>query len=143
MANKFKHSRTTLCVGYTQNGDDYEGGNCEHLKEGERAHGRSQEIDSMGSESYLMCRECYEKLVAEHNEELVRCNDCLLSFKRSQTITYTPYEESAEPEYQRVKFSVCKDCQGQEKHLDRLRHDNRLMDKDLEEFTGEGIEGFW
>lgn len=143
MANSKKITRTSLVVGYQQNGDDYEGGNCQHLVQGQRAFGRSVEMDSMGSESYLMCEACYKEATAERQTERVLCHDCKLSGPRGEMVPYIPYEEFGEHEYQRVKLHICKSCQTGETHLERLRNDKRLMDKDLEDIREDTHEGFW
>lgn len=143
MANKQKIARTTLCVGYQQNGDDYEGGNCGHLQEGQRAFGRSVEMDSMGSESYLLCEACYKAATTERMAEKVLCYDCKQSFTRSQTTAYTPYDEACEREHQRVVLTICNSCQKQEVHLERLRQDKRQMERDLEDLDPTDYEGTW
>jgi hypothetical protein len=119
-------------VGFVMDGNVCEGGHCEHLDNGGEVFGHSSEHDSFGSEMYLMCKPCYEKFVVEKREEPTTCHDCGGEFPRSQTVTYTPYDPGT-PEYERIRMRICKGCQQEARHKDRLLRDQQEIDRDREE----------
>lgn len=122
--NWYVHGRTSQKVGFQQDGSVCEGGSCEHLKEGDQAHGYSGEADSFGQEHYLMCEECYEKFLKQRRIEPIECDDCSGEFPRNQMYRYVPYYADGSPsEIEDAKRWVCKNCQELPRHKQRLEND--------------------
>ena len=111
-----------------------EGGGCEHVeKDISLAAYWSAENDSLGRETYVYCKECWEKAQQEEDEEEECCFDCGKMFPRKDTIAYKWYgfyaPQGDEP------LIICKDCKVLPKHLSRLARDRseREEDERLEE----------
>ena len=126
MSNIYSHGRTKLKVGYIQQGADYEGGNCKHLKENDEAYGYSRERDSFGSETYLMCEKCYKQHLKDYSEELVTCHDCGQEVARCGMIAWKPFDYH-EPSGDKP-LMICNSCSLQMKHLDRINDDYDARD---------------
>lgn len=131
MSNWFKHGRTDLCAGFQQQGNVCEGGNCNHLKEGDQAYGYSSENDSFGSEYYLMCQLCFEEFLEKRKKEPVECHDCKAEVPRNTTKIHIPYFVDEEPRAKWAKI-ICSECQTKGPHLRRLERDeeDRSHDQD-------------
>lgn len=134
MSNWFKHGKTDLCVGFLQQGNICEGGNCEHLKENDQAFGYTSENDSFGSEYYLYCETCYNEFLEERKVVPVECHDCKGKFPRNETCTHIPYFVDEEPRAKWAKI-ICNGCRVKPRHLARLdadeeerSHDQRNQD---------------
>jgi hypothetical protein len=127
--NWYVHSTTTRCVGFIQDGNVCEGGNCEHLEDGDQAHGYSGEADSWGSEHYLMCKSCYDQFLIDRQTELVDCEDCGLDVPRNEGKNYTPYFCDELPR-ERNRIFVCNNCAPLPAHQSRLAQDDRDMEAD-------------
>lgn len=127
--NWYVHSTTSRCVGFIQDGSVSEGGNCEHLEDGDQAHGYSGEADSFGSEIYLMCRPCYEQFLENRKTEPVDCEDCCMETPRNEGISYTPYFCDELPR-ERNRIFVCNICKELPAHKARLERDERDMEAD-------------
>lgn len=129
MSNWFKHGRTDLCAGFQQQGNVCEGGNCEHLKEGDQAYGYSSENDSFGSEYYLMCESCFEEFLEKRKKEPVECYDCKAEVPRNTTKIHIPYFVDEEPRSKWAKI-ICSECQTKGPHLRRLERDEEERSHD-------------
>lgn len=130
--NWYVHSRTTRCVGFVQEGSVCEGGNCEHLEDGDQAYGYSGESDSWGSEHYLMCKPCYEQFLIDRQTEPEDCYDCGMDKPRNEGISYTPYFCDEMPR-ERNRVFVCNICKELPAHQNRLAQDERDMEADKRE----------
>lgn len=130
--NWFTHGRSDLVVGFGKDGGVCEGGNCEHLKKGDKAFGQCGENDSFGSEAYLMCEPCYEKFLVERKEEPTDCHDCKGEFPRSQTKHYKAYDtESIEAE--KFRADICLGCWEAPRHQARLARDKEESSRDYQD----------
>lgn len=125
--NWFVHGKTSKCVGFIQEGSVCEGGNCEHLEDGDQAHGYSGESDGHGSEHYLMCKPCYDQFLIDRQTAEVECEDCCMETPRNEGISYTPFfcEELPRERNQIFVCNVCKELPG---HLTRLARDEEDME---------------
>lgn len=133
--NWFTHGRSDLVVGFGKDGGVCEGGNCEHLKKGDKAFGQCGENDSFGSEAYLMCEPCYEKFLVERKEEPTDCHDCKGEFPRSQTKHYKAYDtESIEAE--KFRADICLGCWEAPRHQARLARDKEESSRDFQDMFG-------
>lgn len=122
-------------VGFVQDGNICEGGNCEHLNRGDKAHAHSSENDSFGSEMYLMCKVCWEQDKIDRQEELVHCNDCRSEFPRKNMRFYKAYDsESIESEIFRA--DICLQCWDAPRHQARLERDEERRQEDREAIYG-------
>lgn len=122
-------------VGFERDGGICEGGNCAHLKRGDRAHAHSSENDSFGSEMYLMCKVCWEQDKIDRQEELVHCNDCRGEFPRKDTRFYKAYDsESIEAEI--FRCDLCLPCWNAARHQARLMRDEERRNEDHEAIYG-------
>lgn len=122
-------------VGFERDGGICEGGNCAHLKRGDRAHAHSSENDSFGSEMYLMCKVCWEQDKIDRQEELVHCNDCRGEFPRKDTRFYKAYDsESIEAEI--FRCDICLPCWNAARHQARLARDEERRNEDHEAIYG-------
>lgn len=129
--NWFTFGFTSRKVGFVQDGSVCEGGNCEHLKEGDKAYGHSSENDSFGSEMYLMCQKCYEEFLEERQKELISCNDCSVQWPRKDLKPYTVYARVTDGERPSdCVIRLCVNCLEGKKHLDRVANDEWLKDRD-------------
>lgn len=129
MGNWMTFGLTSKKVGFEMEGSVCEGGNCEHLKEGDRAYGHSSENDSMGSEMYLFCKPCYEQFLEDRRNEPVSCSDCGLEHPRRDTKFYTPYDPGT-IESERTRLQICKGCLEGDRHKRRLAIDQENIDRD-------------
>lgn len=129
MANWFAHGRTTLKVGFGQQGSECEGGSCKHLKEGDVATGYTSENDSFGSEVYLYCSNCYDQFLERRKAEPVVCNDCSATVPRNTAKFHIPYYVDEQPAAKWLSI-VCKDCQTKPRHLKRLEIDEEERSHD-------------
>lgn len=127
--NWYVHSTTTRCVGFIQDGGICEGGNCEHLEDGDQAHGYSGEADSYGAEHYLMCKACYDQFLIDRQTEPVDCEDCGMDVPRNEGISYIPYFCDELPR-ERNRIFVCNICKELPGHKSRLKRDERDMEAD-------------
>jgi len=127
--NWYVHGRSDRCVGFIQDGSVCEGGNCEHLEDGDQAHGFSGEADSFGSEHYLMCKICYEQFLENRKTEPVDCEDCCMETPRNEGISYIPYFCEELPR-ERNRIFVCNICKELPAHKARLERDERDMEAD-------------
>jgi hypothetical protein len=139
--NWFVHGTTSKHVGFIRDGNACEGGNCEHLTDGDQAYGQSSECDSFGSEVYLMCKECYEKFLVDRVTELVDCDDCGMDLPRNETRSYIPYSVDELP---RIKFqkTICNTCWEMPQHQRRLEVDKEDRAADERELA-ENNDEFW
>lgn len=129
--NWYVHGRTSKQVGFLQEGSVCEGGNCEHLAEGDQAFGFSGEADEFGEERYLMCKECYEAFLAQRKTEPLECSDCGNEFPRNTLTRYIPYVLDGSPsENEDSKRWVCKTCVELPRHQQRLENDEFLREED-------------
>lgn len=127
--NWYNHGLSSKRVGFIQEGQVCEGGNCEHLQEGDAAHGQTSEHDSMGSEVYLMCKACYEEFLVGRQQELLECHDCHGEFPRNKTRFYKAYDsESIESEIFRA--DICLTCWNATRHQTRLARDSERAEED-------------
>lgn len=99
--------------------DDY----CEHVEaDHSKLYKVSKEHDSMGSESYGVCEECWNKIKAERDEEEKVCYDCKHSFKMSQLNEWRWYDfyapQGDEP------LIICNGCLQGETHRNRVAKDD-------------------
>lgn len=125
---------TSKKVGFEMDGSACEGGNCEHLKHGDKAYGYSAENDSFGSEVYLMCKACYEAFVAQKRVEPTECRDCHHTFPRNEMGRYIPYDADGSPgEQEQAKLWLCKPCMAAPRHQRRLEHETFLREQDARE----------
>lgn len=127
--NWFTHSRSDLVVGFGKDGGVCEGGNCEHLKHGDKAYGQSSENDPWGSESYLMCQKCFEAFVEARKVEPIDCDDCGRDVPRNKTVSHIPYYVDEFPR-EKWKKVICEDCQKLPRHLRRLAIDEEEREQD-------------
>ena len=131
--NWFVSGRTSLKVGFQQDGGVCEGGNCEHLKEGDEAYGYSGEADSFGEERHLMCQPCYEAFLIARRVEPTECNDCGREFPRNELKRYVPYALDGSPsENEAAKRWICKTCLEMPRHKDRLANDEYHRQRDAD-----------
>ena len=139
--NWYVHGTTSKHVGFIRDGGACEGGNCEHLTDGDQAYGQSSECDSFGSEVYLMCKECYEKFLVDRVTELVDCDDCGMDLPRNETKSYIPYSVDELP---RIKFQkiICNTCWEMPQHQRRLEVDKEDRAADQRELA-ENNDEFW
>ncbi|MNM20154.1 hypothetical protein D3C81_304870 [compost metagenome] len=129
--NWYVHGRTSRKTGFQQDGHVCEGGNCEHLKEGDQAYGYSGEADSFGEEHHLMCEPCYLAFLAHRRTEPIECSDCGQEFPRNTLTRYVPYVLDGSPsENEDAKRWVCKGCVEMPRHKDRLANDQFYRDQD-------------
>lgn len=127
--NWYVHGKTSRCVGFIQEGGVCEGGNCEHLEDGDQAHGYCGEADSFGEEHHLMCLPCYEAFLEERKTEPVDCEDCGMDVPRNEGVNYTPYFCDELPR-ERNRIFVCNTCKELPAHKYRLERDERDMEAD-------------
>lgn len=127
--NWMVHGTTSRCVGFIQEGSICEGGNCEHLEDGDAAHGYSGEADTWGAEHYLMCKPCYDQFLIDRTTEPVDCEDCGMDHPRNEGISYIPYFCEELPRESNRIF-VCNTCKELPAHKYRLERDERDMEAD-------------
>ena len=138
--NWFTSGLTSKRVGFIMEGGVCEGGNCEHLQEGDKAYGQSSENDSMGSEMYLMCKPCYEAFVAMKRVESIQCSDCHQMFPRNELTRFIPYDADGSPgEQEMAKRWLCKTCVEAPRHQRRLADEEhvRMQDEREDDFNWE------
>lgn len=108
-----------------------EHGGCEHVvKDSSITHVVSYENDSFGKEGYCLCKECYEKMQREADEELCTCYYCNGSFPRREVIHWTWYDfyapQGDEP------IVVCDSCQTKDEHKERVARDDADRAREFE-----------
>lgn len=131
-------STTDKHVGFGKQGGECEGGNCEHLKVGDKAFGESSENDSFGSEVYLYCEPCYNEFLEARRNELTECRDCGLEVPHCEGRDHTPYDsECTHAERMNSKFFVCNTCRELPKHQARLQRDTERRNEDIDEMEAD------
>lgn len=141
MSNWMTFGLTSKKVGFQMDGGICEGGNCDHLKEGDRAYGHSSENDSMGSEMYLYCQPCYEQFLEDRRNELVRCSDCGVEHPRRDSKVYTPYDPGT-LESERLRLQICKGCLQGDRHKRRLDNDQANIENDHQWDDADDLEDY-
>lgn len=103
-------------------------GVCEHLSFGDRCH-YAGEQDSFGPVTrYYYCSDCFQKVQEEEGEELSCCEDCGREFKVKDLLSWKPWDfdprDGSEPR------NVCIECQGLERHQDRVKRDKADLERE-------------
>lgn len=116
--------------------DDY----CEHV-EGDHSKLKviSKEHDSMGSESYGVCQECWDAIQKERDEEEGTCHDCKQVFKMKELKEWRWYDfyepQGDEP------LLLCESCLSSETHQHRVAKDK--SDYELEVGREEDTDNYY
>lgn len=112
-------------------------GVCEHLEESGAnvAPHATYENDPWGREGYGMCQACYEKSLEAADAELEVCYDCGQEFPMGEMVEWRWYDFYA-PQGDEPLF-ICKHCQCQDKHRQRVARDQELY---RQEFADDEVE---
>jgi len=94
---------------------------CEHIDIGDNCH-YAGEQDSFGPVTrFYYCSACHQAAEEEAGEELTCCQDCGREFKMKDILAWKPWDfdprDGSEPRH------VCIECQGLERHKDRVARD--------------------
>lgn len=103
---------------------------CEHVEaDSKKLYRISREHDSMGSESYGMCEECWNKAEEYEDNQEDTCHDCHGVFKMKELKEWKWYDfyapQGDEP------LLICESCQQAEKHVERVRKDKADYDAEF------------
>lgn len=109
-----------------------ENGFCEHLKVGERAPHVMAEHDPWGTESFYMCKACYDEAVEAENNSEVICHDCRKNVLTKDTIEWKWYDFLASQGDQPTV--VCTACQSLPKHIARVENDEYERRRDIGDY---------
>ena len=103
---------------------------CEHVeKDSTKLHYISREHDSMGSESYGMCQECWDKAKKYKEEQEETCHDCHGVFKMGELKEWKWYDFS---HYQGDEpLLICSACCKSHKHIERVSRDKESYEAEL------------
>lgn len=104
---------------------------CEHvLKDRKVMHGYFYEYDCCGPVFInCVCKECHDKVTNKQACRKERCDDCREEFPADDVLLWRPYD--ADYEDDELIKRVCPKCQEQPRHLERVRNDNLLLQRDL------------
>ncbi len=105
-------------------------GICKHVEQDStKLYKISREHDSMGSESYGMCKECCDKAQEYEDNQEDTCHDCHGTFKMKELKEWRWYDfyapQGDEP------LLICDTCRQSEKHIERVRKDKADYDEEF------------
>ncbi len=100
------------------------------------------EHDGLGAPAkYYFCEPCWQKSVAEGDEEEEACNDCRQIFKMKDLTQWCWYDfyaaQGDEP------LLICNSCRTQEKHLERVRKDKEAYQAEMDHFDDMDDRNDW
>ena len=87
------------------------------------------ENDTWGREGYCICRSCHEASEKERLDQPQSCWDCGQTFKLGELLIWKPYDFN--PREGDRYLHICKECQSQPKHLNRVKRDREDMELEL------------
>lgn len=105
-------------------------GVCEHVEQDStKLYKINREHDSMGSESYGMCKECCDRSEEYEDNQEDTCHDCKGVFKMKELRAWKWYDfyapQGDEP------LLICDTCDQSEKHIERVRKDREDYEQEF------------
>ena len=109
-----------------------EHGGCSHVEQDiQKLAYVMYENDTWGREGHCVCEECYNKSQEEEANQEETCYDCKGIFRLGDMKVWKWYDfypqQGDEPLY------ICKSCQTQPEHLDRVKRDREAMEREFED----------